>query len=246
MLRPLVLCIAALAAFLVTSLSTAAKVEYVPRVARVLNEDFFPVDPSLIVADGLLKPRSEPYLLEVEVLLRVSELGEEQGFSGAKFDIDVTGDGATFLSNEFGIRPWDPTIQFDCNGPAPGGVDEVFAVNADSGDDLKEIELLINEKVLPTSCTLAQRMSFGQSASGDVFGVTYIELPGTPGARTSLETAAPYDVYLYGADGDPVNMGLIGVGVSSGDYRVVPEPSGWLLLALAGCGIPFFKSRLQG
>jgi len=245
MLRRISSVIVTLSTLLAASTGSAAKVEYVPRVARVLNEDFLPVDPSLIVADGLLKPRSEPYVLEVEVLLRVSELDDEQGFSGAKFDVDVTGDGATYWSNELGLKPWTPTVRFDCNGPAPGGNDDTFAVNADVGDDLQEIELLLNDKDFGITCTLERRKLFGQSESGELVGITYVELPGTPGARTTLETAAPYDVFLYGAEGEPVNMGLIGVGVSSGEFRVVPEPSSWLLLALGVCAVPYFKSRLR-
>jgi hypothetical protein len=73
----------------------AALVHVFPRVSAVLNANFTPVAPASIVSSTndrlILLPREEKYVVQVDILMTISDLQppSQVGFHSASFDIDL-------------------------------------------------------------------------------------------------------------------------------------------------------------
>jgi len=198
----------------------------------ILNVDFTPVDPALILPGNRLVSRDEPYLLQVDVHLRLSALGDLLGLQRTGFDVQVNDDGAIYFSPELGVAAWTPANPaIDTNGPAPGGVFAKWEINADTGEpnDLQGILLVGATRGFgPEQFDI--RRTIGQHPDNEIAGTFFIELPGTPGSHTSADILTPYETWFYDANGD-AHLGTA-IGLSSGTYRVVPEPASWVLLSV--------------
>lgn len=242
------ICAACLLSLALSSVQVvAATVEFTPSVSQVLNKDFTPVDSSFLLANQRLRPRDEPYLLQVDVRLHLSNLGNMVGFASSAFDAHVLGDGQAYSDTSLGIHAWTPdNVQFDSNGPAPGGLATKWVVNRDGGvdpNDLLQIELeSVTRDFGPAGIDI--RRTIGQHPENEGVGTFYIELPGVPGSTTQASIETPYPVALYDANGETHTEGHTLIGGASATYSVVPEPSGMVLLFIGGGGSAWIQRRL--
>src|SRR5262245_55752900 len=98
---------------LLPAIAPAAVVELRPLASAVLNPDnLTEVDPSYIVAPGKLRPRAEPYLIGVDVALRIVDLDADQlGFANTAFNVAIGGDGTKADLSPLGLNGWLPNVR---------------------------------------------------------------------------------------------------------------------------------------
>lgn len=224
--------------------SFAATMTFTPTITAVLNPDFTPVDPAPV--GNHLEPRpGDYYLLQVDVQLSISGQAPGTGFFKSAFDVDVAGDGEAYVDLPLGVLGWVPdNIQFDSNGPAPGGLAERWVVNADLGvdpHDLMEITLEGMARGFGLEAFDIRR-TLGQDGNGHT-GLFYIKLPGELGSSASATLLTPYPAVFYDTDGNTSSDGHVALGGATSTYTVVPEPATWASLVIAASALIAIRKR---
>ncbi len=215
----------------------AATVTLTPTVTAILNLDFSPVDPSLILGPGLFSPRPDPYLLQVVVNVKTSGLDATHvGFANTAFGVRINGDGHAYSDVALGIPAWNadnPVI--DINGALPGGLFNKWDINSDDGTDKNDLQAIILAGVAknfgPVQFDTRRTLTQGP---GDKAGSFYIELPGFCGSSTSADILATFGASTYNADGVADTAGNVAIGGSTATIQCVPEPSTLALLGMGG------------
>ncbi len=229
----LIYCVLAASA-LTSSLATAAVVELRPIATAVLNEDFSAVGEEFFVGERKLRPRAEPYLIQVDVSMRIFDLQPGQvGFSNTAFNMAVEGDGTAYFNPAWGLPKWNPDNPPDLNGMCgPCPVRNLWDINDDAGPDGNDLQAIILAGVTNFGPPQSdRRRTLGQGAGGDYAGSVFVELPGTRGAWTFAETSTPWGASTYDETGFSTTDGNTAIGGRTATFVVVPEPSTIALLA---------------
>ena len=229
-----------LAAALFTSVATeAATIHVTPKVADVLNADFTPADPSLIVAnDGthlLLNPSTSKLILQVDVSMTI----EGGTFGNVAFNINLDN-----LRQSGDAPGWMPDFAtFDTNGPLPGGIRPKWADNGDygpNGSDLQAIIVGVAPKDFGNPI-FDPRPQLGQNGP-EFMGSVYLEWDSPPG------TVGRLDLVVVGASQViESNLTVDGVEAFGGSVLInTPEPSSLTLLCLGAMAIAAIRRPLAG
>lgn len=225
--------------------SSAAIVEVFPEAVAVLGMDFVPVDESFIVAPGKLLPREEPYLIQVDVSMRIYDLQPGQvGFSNTAFNGAAHGDGVVFNDNALGVPSWtrDETIVWPWfqwfRRP-------LWWLNHDDGPDHDDLQAIIlageTKDFGPVQFDI--RRNLGKSEDGTYAGKFYVSLPATLGAWTHSEITTPWGASTYDETGFSTTAGNTAIGGRTITFTVVPEPSGAFLLTLGVASFAAYCGR---
>lgn len=235
----------AIALFLQNSMC-AAVVEVKPKASAVLNMDFTPLamQPALDGPIVQLPARDEPYLIQVDVSMRIYDLQPGQvGFSNTAFNVEVANDGSAYSDLTLQVPAWnaDLPVQTDCECPYHPGWWEINSDDGPNRNDLLGIILAgVTSHFGPPATDL--RRTLGQGPNGQYAGTVYVELPGSQGASTYLETFTPWGASTYNATGISTTAGNRAVGLRTSTFVVVPEPGAIALLFL---GLPLLALKLR-
>ncbi len=237
-MRTIYLALAAWLGLLATS-SHAAIVTVTPVATAVLEPaDFSFVDPSYIVAPGQLLPRAEPYLIQVDVTMRISDLLPGQvGFSNTAFNVNLSGDGVPYSDELLGINAWlgDMGSGLPCNPPEPFCGIGLWEFNEDAGRNKNDLQgvLLVGYTHGFGPIGSDPRRTLGQGPDGQHAGSFYVLIPGTPGASTAATLATRWGASTYDETGFSTTDNNTAIGGATGMIRVVPEPGTVLLMLIA-------------
>jgi hypothetical protein len=231
--------------FALTAVAPAAVVELRPQAVAVVNAvDFSPVDAELIVAPGKLLPRDEPYLIQVDVSMRIYDLQPEQlGFSNTAFSVEISGDGTAYSDLSNGVLAWTTNDILVCTNGIPPSctLNAIWELNSDDGPDKNDLQSITLSGITKSFGPPANdpRRTLGQDEDGEYAGSFYIVLPGTPGATASAETLTPWGASTYDAEGNSSTANNTAIGGLTTTFTVVPEPStlGLAVSLLAAAGI---------
>ncbi len=233
----LLACCGCVLATLTPTLLRAAVVEVNPVASWVLNPDFTPVAEADILGPGLLRPRDDAYLIQVDVSMRIYDLQPGQlGFSNTAFNVEFGGDGEAYSDLDLGIKAWtssDPTFctngfPSNCDGPSMWDMNDDYGINS---NDLQSIILSgITKSFGPVGRD--PRRTLGQDEDGEYAGSFFISLPGAPGSTAYADTLTLWGASTYDAEGMSSTANTIALGGRTMTYEVVPEPS-TLALAVA-------------
>jgi len=218
--------------------SQAVTINVTPTIAGVLNADFTPADPALIVSnDGkalVLNPSASKLLLQVDVLMTV----EGGVFGNSAFNLTLDN-----LSQSLDLPGWQPdTSTVDKNGNLPGGVVPKWSDNGDfgqSGSDLQSIIVGLAPRDFGTAAD--PRPSLGQNGNAAYMGQVYLEIdPVAPGESGGLTLGDLQASQVIAGNLDATGVDAIGGSVS---FQVVPEPSTLALLGLGSALLAFARKR---
>lgn len=221
------------------ALSDAAFIHVTPRFRQALDEDregnLWPTDAANVISADpfhpVLRPREEKYALWIDIYLSIEDVHAPQvGFGSVEFNIDYQ---PNLSQNPF-LQGWQSdTSTVDSNGPdVSGGVVFKFDYNGDYGpspSDLVGIALGIDpDDFGPVG--VDPRRQLGQTVEGEFMGSVFMDVPGRNplGSLQVVPTAgAVYD--------DQLNLTTAGTTVVGGEVVIgaVPEPSGWVLIAVS-------------
>lgn len=244
--------------FLSTTVPTqAAVVRVFPKLAAVMNADFSPVDPSLVLSNDpyapVLAPRAEKYLVQIDVLMTIEDLQPGQiGFGNTAFDAEWTSQ----LSNNQDAPGWAVSpVTVDSNGPLPGGIVPKWADNCDCGAfgaDLKGIIIGTAPKSFSTATgeNTDPRRTLGIApyhnvppepphTDGEFAGMMMFDVDGMN--PTGSLTLVSLGASTYDADGNLSTDNNTGVGgtLTFG----VPEPSTALTLCVGAVAVLLCSRR---
>lgn len=249
-MRRMVMGIAFLCAIAATSLQ-AAVVRVFPRLGAVLNADFSPADPSLIIStsdDELwLTPRQEKYILQFDFLMTLTELTPGQvRFASSLFDIELRPTAA--INSD--VPGWvADTTKIDRNGSLPGGLLPKWSGNCDcNGEPYDLLGIALDNgswrdddyPPLDLGVPPYRNGDFPYN-DGEYAGTVFVDLMGDDPRgliRVSGLTSTVFDV-----NSNPTTVDAESV---AGQFRVgVPEPSSFLLLNACACGLAIARCWLR-
>jgi hypothetical protein len=254
--RPFLLWFAVAVTF--TSPLHAAIIRIFPKVIAVYNAEFTPADPAKIVTleprvGAVLRPSTEKYVLQIDVLMTIEDLQADQiGFGNAAIDIELSAG----LTTNADIPGWgaDPTVV----PPSPflPVIIPKWADNGDygpSGTDLQSIVIGTAPRNFSTGTgpnsdprrTLGiapyDNGDFSYNEDGEYAGSLYVEIDGLAGAAGQLDLIATGGS-VYDEDANLHRRGVTAVGDSL-TFHVIPEPSTLVLLSFGSVLLALARMR---